>query len=146
MSTRAIGTVAEATRQLGLSKEIRDDATEMVRRAEYALGKSIRQGQAQGTVRRLGAGSGPRADYERNGKTVRVAAHAVPDENCISPRDLFGNSSEWTETNAMADGAETPEAFEEALAEARAEGNLSRANVVRKVRGRCSRPPRDYLR
>ncbi|MGA4670049.1 hypothetical protein ACPCG0_09675 [Propionibacteriaceae bacterium Y1923] len=42
--------MAEATKQLGLSKEIRDDATEMVRRAEYALGKAIRKGQAEGTV------------------------------------------------------------------------------------------------
>jgi hypothetical protein len=45
-----IATAAEAIKQLGLSKEIRADAAEMVRHAEYALAKSIRKGQAEGTV------------------------------------------------------------------------------------------------
>lgn len=34
----------------GLAQEIQLDAREMVRRAEYALGKAIRQGQAEGLI------------------------------------------------------------------------------------------------
>lgn len=46
-----IATAAEATKQLGLSHEIQDDATEMVRRAEYALRKAVTKGQDAGEVR-----------------------------------------------------------------------------------------------
>lgn len=119
-------------KELGLSKEIRDDATEMVRRAEYALGKAIRKGQAEGTVRNLGWG-GPTADYERGGQVVHV--DRVRDETAISPKEFLGSGQVTHEVYAMADGASAEE-FEDALTEARSEGNLSRANVVRKVKAK----------
>jgi hypothetical protein len=94
-------------RELHLSKEIRDDALEMIRRAEYALGKAIRRGQEEGTIRKQGE--------------VRTA-------------ELSGQSNEHNGIYHLADNVE-PEWFEVALSEAKAEGNLSRANVVRKVKG-----------
>ena len=45
-----MATVAEATKQLNLSKEIQLDAQEMVRRAERGVGLAIRKGQAEGTI------------------------------------------------------------------------------------------------
>ena len=45
-----MATVAEAPKQLNLSKEIQLDALEMVRRAERGVGLAIRKGQAEGTI------------------------------------------------------------------------------------------------
>ena len=68
-----IATVSEASKQKKLSEGIQLDATEMVRRAERALGVAIREGQEAGTIARRGQGGGtqfppnanrPRADYE----------------------------------------------------------------------------------
>jgi hypothetical protein len=115
-----IATAAEAAKQLGLSKEIQLDAQEMVRRAEYALGKAIRKGQADGTVRR------PHVTAYRPGDDVL-------DQNIVSPRDLIGtNGQEISDTYAMADDI-APAEFDELVAEAKAEGNLSRANLARKA-------------
>lgn len=115
-----VSTVAEMTKQLGLSKECREDATEMVRRAEYALGKAIRKGQEEGAVRRHGD------QQDRH-------SHDVPDQKIVSVREIISGGQEISDTYAMADHA-TAEEFEDALTEARAEGNLSRANVVRKIK------------
>lgn len=64
-------------RELRLSKDIQMDAQEMVRRAEYALGRAIRKGQAEGEIRTRGQ-RGPQPDYTRtrNGQIEHVA---VPD-------------------------------------------------------------------
>lgn len=120
-----IATAAEATKQLGLSKEIQLDAQEMVRRAEYALSKAIRQGQDEGTI------SKPHLSRPFRGLDVDH-----PDIKRMS--DLVGKS-EWNGggnghagINTLADVE--PEDFEVALAEAKEEGNASRANVVRKIR------------
>lgn len=136
-----VATVAEMTKQLNLSKECRDDSTEMVRRAEYALGKAIRKGQEEGTVRTLGSNSGPRSDYMRNGRLVRVP-HRDVTSSSISPKDIEPDSYARVDIYAMADNA-TEEEFEDALTEARAEGNLSRSNVVRKVKQQASPQTRD---
>lgn len=122
----------DMAKQLNLSKEIQLDAQEMVRRAEYALDRAIRRAQAEGTgeVNSLASG-GPRGPYERGGKIV----NAHPDQKPIgmSPRDFFGGNAE-ARSAAYQMGAVPPEEFNEALEEAKAEGNLSRANVVRKVK------------
>jgi hypothetical protein len=52
-----------------------------------------------------------------------------------SPAGFFRHGDERADTYAMTDGVGDTD-FEEALGEARAEGNLSRANVVRKIRQR----------
>ena len=116
-----IATAAEATRQLGLSREIQTDAQEMVRRAEFTLGRAIRQGQADGSVMRNGLNK------------------AFTDGKSLSPADLMSQGTTAVETYAMADAG--PEVFESALAEAKTEGNVSRANVVRKIRQRTSCGP-----
>jgi len=122
-----VATAAEATKQLGLSKEIQLDAQEMVRRAEYALGKAIRRGQAEGTV--LARGQGGSGEGLRNGGTKPSNF-----KDLVKPSDLFVSATDWHQTYAVSDGVE-PWEFDAALHEAKAEGNLSRANVVRKVKG-----------
>lgn len=128
-----VATVAEMTKQLGLSKECRDDATEMVRRAEYALGKAIRKGQEEGFIQRQGD----------NRHTLRIG-----DTNSIKPSPTdFAKPHELTGihgTGGIYDMAEaSEEEHEAALSDARAEGNLSRANVVRKIRQQASPQTRD---
>lgn len=123
-----IATAAEATKQLNLSKEIQLDAQEMVRRAEYALGKAIRKGQAEGTVRTTA-----------DGAAIRDLGTEVTK---ISPKPLVGHGKNAVEVYSLSDGV-GPETFDDALGEARAEGNLSRANVVRKVKQRTQPQTRD---
>lgn len=94
----------------------------MVRRAEYALGKTIRKGQAEGTVNTQRDG-GPRPPRKGDLFTDGIK---------VSPRDLVPPGKTAVETYALADAGE--EKFEEALTEAKAEGNVSRANVVRHIR------------
>lgn len=136
-----LATMAEATKQLGLSKEIRDDATEMVRRAQYALGKAIRKGQAEGTVRCHGnaGSSGGR------GRVYEVADDATPK---ASPYDFATHGELYGDGRAGGNGVyamaeATDDQFEDALAEAKDEGNLSRANIVRKVNDVKSPETRD---
>lgn len=122
-----IATAAEATKQLGLSKEIQADAQEMVRRANYAVARAVRRGQAEGTVRR---------EHETAYRPIRESDDP-PDQGMVdkaSPMDYFASKNEATESYALADDVTEAE-FEAALSDARAEGNLSRANVVRKIKG-----------
>lgn len=124
-----IATAAEAAKQLNLSREIQDDAIEMVRRAEYALGKSIKKGQAEGTVAKrsdnlpVGNGRSPISQ-------VRHSATPVT--------EFVRGNGERSEVYAMADLP--PHEFDEVLEEAKAEGNLSRANVARKAREISGKP------
>lgn len=123
-----IATVAEATKQLGLSKEIRDDAIEMVRRAEYSLGKSIRNGQEDGTIRR--SGDDCRTDLvDRNNYIPKPSPY-----DFASKGEMHANGAGIAD---LVDGV-SEDHFEEALAEARQEGNLTRKNVVRKIRSKQS--------
>lgn len=135
-----IATAAEATKQLNLSKEIQLDAQEMVRRAEYALGKAIRRGQAEGTIAREYASGGPRVDYTRDGKTVHVEDRLRESEP-MSPIDVAGvtNHSMLTPIYQLSDGIE-PAELDEALRLAKSEGNLSRNNVLRKVKRETGGP------
>lgn len=131
-----VATVAEMTKQLGLSRECRDDATEMVRRAEYALGKAIRKGQEEGTI------------HTREGGGQRWSAGAADQKESVydfaKHSDLYGDGrAGGNGIYAMADNAPTEQDFEDALTEAREEGNLSRANVVRKIKGEDSGTTRD---
>lgn len=133
-------TLAEATRQRDLSKEIQEDAQEMARRADYALGKAIRAGQANGTVRTRGQGGG--------GQHVLGISGAVPgpssshgDKDGLKVATDFATHGELHGGAggggilALADEAPNPEQFEQALQQAKVEHNVSRANVVRKIRG-----------
>jgi hypothetical protein len=137
-----MATTAEATKQLNLSKEIQLDALEMVRRAEFSLGKAIRKGQEEGQIRQRGF-VGPQSEYVRNGRPVRGSNRGGdPDQTTISPKALVTSGEELHQVYAMSDGVELDE-FETALTEAKAEGNVSRANVVRKVKGKQGPTTRD---
>ena len=127
-----IATAAEATKQLGLSKEIQEDAAEMVRRAEYAIGKAMRRGQAEGTIRTSADNLTPGRGNPLN--EVHVGAVRNP-----APADFIPGRVERADSLDMADAGD--EAFEAALSEARAEGNLSRANVARKAREKSGAQP-----
>ena len=131
-----IATAAEATKQLGLSKEIQLDAVEMVRRAEYALGKAIRKGQAQGTIRTQSDG---------------ISNQRVTRDESLSRVTDFGTYGEMYGRDGksgiltLADETPGPAEFEQAITEAKAEGNLSRANVARKASGEPRATPRRAL-
>lgn len=125
-----MATVAEATKQLNLSRGIQNDALEMVRRAERGLGLAIRKGQAEGTIRAHGQGAG-RPPREI---TTRPDAISSP-YDFAKHTDLYGDGAAGGNgVYALADGV-TDEQFDTAIDAAKDEGNLSRANVVRKVRG-----------
>lgn len=126
-------TVEEATRQKNLGREIELDAAEMVRRAERGIGVAIRHGQDAGEIRKVGDDC--RTDLR----------HGVADDNSVrSPRDAaqVNHNSDLIGVYAITDGV-SDEEFDAALDEAKAEGNLSRANVVRKVKGQPAPKPAD---
>lgn len=136
-----IATAAETSKRLKVSKEIQQDAEVMVRRSERALGQAIRQGQGAGEIRSTGQNS--QGDYHRNGTLVRGGK--VLDANLSSPTDFFSHGNETVATYAMTDDV-TDDEFDEALARAQEEGNVSRANTVRKVREVKNREPRTVER
>lgn len=104
---------------------------EFVRRAERGLGVAIREGQDRGEVIAKGKNLHPET----------IARLEVDDIDFKAPRpvtdfapkhELSGITGEGG-IYAMTDGV-SDERFAEALAEARDEGNLSRANVARRCR------------
>ena len=117
-------TVEAATRQKKLGREIELDAAEMVRRAERGIGVAVRRGQEAGTIRKPG-------DDARTDLTDRVGAPNLvsPSDVAREPRDVLSRGI-YPMTDDVSD-----EQFDAVLTEAKAEGNLSRANVVRKVKG-----------
>lgn len=128
-----IRSAAEAVRACSAQRKLGDGArlaaTEMVRRAERCLGVAIRRGQEAGTIR------GP-----HDGKLMRRPGSA---ELLRSPREFAA----WHELSGVGKGTDggiygladgvSDDAFEAALKEAGAEGNLSRANVSRKAQARA---------
>ncbi len=118
---------AEAIRCYVAQKELGHDAelcaTEIVRRAERRIGELVREGQADGVIRKEREGGGSRRPL---GEEVTQRPEAVPDgtfRNTYERRDIYDMTDEVT-------GDE----FEDAIRAGRAENNLSRANVVRKIR------------
>ncbi len=140
--------IEKTARQLGLSKEVRSDAQEVVRRSERCVGVAVRNAQDEGTLtgqdssRTLGTG-GKRRGHQSTTTSIG---------------DVIPRGRSRTETYAITDGV-SDERFEQAIAEARAEGCLSRANVARKARvgehpgtdarskrsPKCRAPRPDYL-
>jgi hypothetical protein len=118
------------TMQKNLGKDAGLSAQEIVRRAERGIGAAIRRGQEDGTIRKSGQFCG-------NG-LVDNASCPQPVTDFATHTELTGNSQQpgfYDLTDGVPD-----EQFEEAIGEARAEGNLSRASVARKVRARKPRP------
>lgn len=118
-------------RELSLSKDIQADATEMVRRAEYALRRSATEAQRTGEVRSHGDSLIP-------GARTRSLVHPTSSDDRPSAKDFFRNPSEYEDANAM--GCLEPDQFEAVIQDARDEGNLSRANVARLSREKAGKP------
>ena len=123
------------TQQKQLGAEAQLAAAEIVRRAERGIGIAIRRAQQQGQIAKQGdrGGRGAPGVYGGNPGDTRG-------DHLGSARPFFKHPSERADAYAMADGA-ADEEFEAALAAAKTEGNLSRANVVRKIRHRRGRSP-----
>ena len=130
-----VATVAEAAKQKKLSEGIQLDAVEMVRRAERALGVAIRKGQGSGDIAKRGDIGG------RSGLLHHDPSRSSNQQDLDKPTD-FASMHELSNTSGgiydLTDGV-TDDDFNAALAEAKEEGNLSRANVVRNVK-RKTRP------
>jgi hypothetical protein len=123
------------TTQKQLGKDAQLAAAEIVRRAERAIGVAIRRGQQAGEIAKRG---------ERGGHGPAGVDAGNPNDRCDdhlgSPTLFFRHCDERADAYAMTDGI-SDAAFEDAIGQAKAEGNLSRANVVRKVRQRRSAAP-----
>ena len=118
------------TTQRQLGKDAQLAAAEIVRRAERGIGLAIRRGQQNGEIAKRGDRGGPGAvGINRGNPNDRC------DDHLVSPGSFFQHADERADAYAMTDGVSEAD-FEDALGEARAEGNLSRANVVRKIRQR----------
>lgn len=118
-----VATVATATKELGMSKEAQELAVEAVRRAEWALGRAIRKGQEEGTVR-------TQSDNDRD---ASVPSTKASPSDFASDLELYDRPSQ-RKAGILTIGEASPEEFDAAIEEAKAEGNLSRANVARKVK------------
>jgi hypothetical protein len=122
------------TAQKQLGKDAQLAAAEIVRRAERGIGLAIRRGQQNRQIRRRGDRAG-RVGGNGDDNTIFPAKTGPADY--ASAGELRGNGAgiyHLTDGVAEAD-------FEEALATAKTEGDLSRANVVRKIRQRRSNLP-----
>jgi hypothetical protein len=132
-------TVEEATKQKNLGREIELEAAEMVRRADRGIGVAIRKGQDAGEIAKRGDIGGAPSPGQRGSLP---GTRRSGTDHLVSPKSFFGNSDEAVDTYAITDGV-TDEQFEAAVTEAKAEGNLSRANVVRKVKKQTGPTTRD---
>jgi hypothetical protein len=115
--------VAVMQKQLGKDAEL--SATELVRRAERCIGLGIRQGQAAGHIAGVGA-----SNLGLQGLETPTVAAGVR------------NPSELTPLYGLADDV-TDDQFEQAINEAKDEKNLSRVNIVRKLKGKPKPAPKD---
>lgn len=122
-----VATVAEAAKQKKLSEGIQLESTEMVRRSERALGVAIRKGQDAGEVANTATAAAAR---EARKRTESTASHL---DAVVSPNEFFSHHQERADTYNMTDNV-SDEQFEEAVADAKFEENMSRANVVRHVK------------
>lgn len=135
-------TLRTATMQKQLGKDAELAATELVRRAERYIGLGIRAGQEAGEIATRGY-SGPQLrpfDRVRNGELETVQPGLAAERTELPrPSDYVSGSQEIVDVYALAAAVE--DQFEEALTEAKDEGNLSRANVVRLVKGKPAPKP-----
>ncbi len=119
---------AEAIRvytvQKNLGKGAELAAAEIVRRAERGIGLAIRRGQEEGTIRKTGSSTRDQVGH----------VDLVSPTGLVSRNELYG-SGKGPGLLDVADATPSDGQFDAAITEAKEEGNLSRANVVRKVKG-----------
>lgn len=133
--------IQEISKQLRLGKEMQLDSAEFVRRAERGLGVGIREGQANGTVNGVGTHNNRGNGYQ-SGRGPLTPSSKLSPKDLASRHELLGANNPGEGIYAMTDGV-SDEHFEEALAEAKDEGNLSRANVARKAKAKAEAPQPD---
>lgn len=121
-------TLAEATRQRGLGRDAQLDAQEIVRRAERGIGVAIRNGQASGTVAKRGSIGG------RSARGMRGARSGSARHDDLDRPVQFFPAGGGAQTDAYTMAEATDEQFDAALRAAKAEGDLGRANVVRRIK------------
>lgn len=125
----AAAMASEYSKRLGVSKDIILDAQVQQRRWERALGVAIREGQEAGVVE---------TPSEARSRATRIRDQ-INHTNLIKPRPLdYAKAHELQGVRgdgiyAMTDNVD-PADFDIALDEARSGGNVSRANVVRKIK------------
>lgn len=126
-----VATVAEAAKQKKLSEGIQLESTEMVRRSERALGVAIRNGQDAGEIETAVEAR------SRAGQIARGSHQNVADDLMKPKPTDFASAHELSRSQGgiydLTDSV-SDEQFEEALADAKFEENMSRANVVRHVK------------
>ncbi|QHJ86391.1 hypothetical protein SEA_KUWABARA_54 [Gordonia phage Kuwabara] len=126
---RRAATIQEIAKQVRMGKDMQLHAAEFCRRAERGLGVAIREGQASGTVETT-------AEGKARGSAVRD--HLVTYDKVKPKPTDFASPHELTNTQGgiydLADISD--EQFEEVMAEAKDERNLSRANVARKAKAK----------
>jgi len=123
------------TAQKQLGKDAQLAAAEIVRRAERGIGVAIRRGQQSGEIAKRGDRGSRGAPGVHGGNPGDRRG-----EHLGSAAGFFRHDDERAGAYAMTDGVSDTD-FEDALGEAKAEGNLSRANVVRKIGQRRGGPP-----
>jgi hypothetical protein len=123
------------TAQKQLGKDAQLAAAEIVRRAERGIGVAVRRGQQEGQFARRGDRGGRGAPGVRGGHPGDARG-----EHLDSPAEFFRNGKERAAAYAMADGVSDDD-FEDALEQAKSDRDLSRANVVRKIRHRSGNLP-----
>lgn len=118
---------AEAIRVYTAQKQIGTDAelaaAEVVRRAERGLVQVVRRGQERGEIRRRGQ------SFPHTGRVGDEGPQRVGE--AVNPANPAKGRSDFEELAPLADASDAD--FDNAIAEAKAEGNLSRANVKRKA-------------
>lgn len=126
-----VATVAEAAKQKKLSESIQLESTEMVRRSERALGVAIRKGQDAGEIE---------TPVEARGRAGQIArgTHQIVADDLMKPKPTdYASAHELSRSQGgiydMTDDVSDSQ-FEEAIADAKFEENMSRANVVRHVK------------
>lgn len=125
--------VAEMTKQKGLAQEIQLDALEMVRRAERGIGLAIRNGQEAGDIETQWANHDFRGNQHSRGADHPGGFTKAHPSDFARRSELAGSSVTKPGIYALTDDITDP-TFEAGLSDAREEKNLSRANLVRKIK------------
>lgn len=123
--------VAQYAKQKRVSEEIQIDATAMVRRAERSLGVAVREGQKVGTV--ASRESAAHITAVNREARRRGEDHQITDSKLVRASEYIGSGQQGVDTYAMADDVSDAD-FDAALNAAKEERNLSRTNVVRKIK------------
>lgn len=123
--------IHEIAKQVRLGKDMQLDAAELVRRAERGLGVAIREGQDRREI--IARGTNPGNQYTSEEDRITAFSKIARPTDFATADELSGGRSDGI--YAMTDGVSDAQ-FEEAVTEAKTEGNLSRANVARKCKAK----------